>query len=80
MNTSKISRNDINPGSLSAHGSYLTDDGETIRTQLATTRDGHWAVRAYTADSGTEIYRGPFATQAEAACAADAIENEWQGY
>ena len=80
MNTSNISRNDIKPGSLSAYGSYKNDDGETIRTQLAETNDGKHAVRAYTADSGTEIYRGPFATEAEAEAVADEIENEWQGF
>lgn len=78
MKTSKISRNDIDHKSLSAYGSYQNEDGETIRTQLARTTDGQWAMRAYTADSGTEIYRGPFASQADAECAANEIK--WQGY
>jgi hypothetical protein len=76
--STKITRNDIAPNSLSSYGSYKSDDGESIRTQLAETKDGQWAVRAYTQDSGTEIFRGPFATQAEAEAAADDLD--WQGF
>ena len=80
MKNNKVNRSEIKANSLSAYGSYKTDDGETIRTQIAETNDGKWAVRAYTEDSGTEIYRGPFATQVEAEACADALENQWQGY
>lgn len=74
------SKKDIIRGSLSAYGSYQSDDGEIILTQLAATKDGKWVVRAYARDSGTETYRGPFATQVDAETAADEIENEWRGF
>ncbi len=76
----KLTRNDIAPNSLSGYSSYTTDDGEKISVQLAETKDGKHAVRAFTEDSGTEIFRGPFATQEEAEACADNIENEWQGF
>jgi hypothetical protein len=73
-----MNRNEIKANSLSAYGSYKTEEGETIRTQLAETKAGKWAVRAYSKDSGTEIYRGPFDTQVAAESAAS--EEQWQGY